>query len=158
MIPKTVLCFAVTFAAGLLFVNVYTSMVDAVSWGSNIPGSIQTARDYFKSVNPGNFFRIFSPINQLLALLALIFCWKSGKRVRIFCGLGLAVTVMLDVFTFGYFYPRNEIMFMSSIDEVEAIKMAWSQWSGMNWVRSGLSVVNLVVDFAALTTLLDARN
>lgn len=155
MIRTSILILSTTFAAGLLFVSVYNSMVDAVSWGSNIPVSIQTARDYFKAVNPGNFFRIFSPANQVLSLLALIICWKTNKRIRIFCVLALIIAVASDGFTFAYFYPRNEVMFHSLIDtNLDAIKTAWSQWSAMNWLRSGLCVANLIFDFAALILLL----
>ncbi len=154
MIRKTVLYITTTLVAGLLFVNIYTSMIDAVSWGSDIPTSIQTARDYFKTVNPGNFFRIFSPINQLLALLTLIVCWKAGRKIRIYCALALVTALALDGFTFAYFYPRNEIMFVDPMNNLETIKDAWSEWSTMNWLRSGLAVVNLVFDYAALTLLI----
>ena len=155
MIRKLALIFATTFVAGLLFVNIYNSIVDAPSWGSNFPASIQTTRDYFKIVNPGNFFRVFSPINQVLSLLALIVCWKVNRRVRMYCALALIFAVASDAFTFAYFYPRNEIMFHSPIDtNLEGIKTAWSQWSSMNWLRSGIGAVNLFFDFVALTLLL----
>jgi len=68
----TVLALAVTFAAGLLFVNVYNSVVDATHWGSNVPVSIESARAYFKAATPGTFFRVASPLNQILALAALL--------------------------------------------------------------------------------------
>ncbi len=155
MIRNSAIILATTFTAGLLFVNTYNSVVDAVSWGSNMPASIQTARDYFKVVNPGNFFRIFSPINQVLTLLALIVCRKAGKTARIYCGAALIFAVAVDVFTFGFFYPRNEIMFSAPIEtNLDAIKTAWSEWSTMNWVRSGLEVVGLAFDFAALKLVL----
>ncbi len=151
MIRNTAIILATTFTSGLLFVNTYNSMIDAVSWGSNIPASIQTARDYFSNVNPGNFFRILSPINQVLTLLALVFCWKLGKTARIYCGAALIFAVAVDVFTFGFFYPRNEIMFTLPITtNLDAIKAAWSEWSTMNWVRSGVETVGLAFDFAAL--------
>ncbi len=155
MIRSTALILASTFTAGLLFTNTYNSVVDAASWGSNIPASIQTARDYFSTVNPGNFFRVLSPINQVLTLLALIVCWKSGKRVRLYCGAALVFAVAVDMFTFGFFYPRNEIMFSAPIEsDLEAIKTAWSEWSTMNWVRSGMQLVGLAFDFAALKLVL----
>ncbi len=154
MIRKLLLILATTFAAGLLFVNVYNSLIDAVSWGSNIPTSIQTAREYFQNVNPGHFFRIFSPANQVISLLALIVCWKTNKIIRLFCILALLAAVLADVFTYAYFYPRNEIMFGSPISaNSDAIKAAWSGWSSMNWLRSGLNAVNLIFDFAALNLL-----
>jgi hypothetical protein len=158
MIRKSALVLATTFTAGLLFVNVYNSWVDAVSWGSNIPTSIVTAREYFRVVNPGSFFRLFSPVNQALALFALVVCWKMGKKVRVYSGLALLFAVLVDVFTFGFFYPRNEIMFAAPIDtNLEAIKTAWSEWSNMNWVRSGVEVVGLAFDFAALSLVLKAE-
>ena len=112
---KFILALSTTFAAGLLFVNIYNSLIDAVSWGSNMPASILTAREYFKTVNPGDFFRIFSPINQVLALVALVICWKTTKQIRTYCALALLVAITSDALTFAYFYPRNEIMFTSSI-------------------------------------------
>ncbi|MEO6454332.1 MAG: DUF1772 domain-containing protein [Ginsengibacter sp.] len=149
MIRKSLLILATTFAAGLLFVNIYNSLVDAVSWGSNIPASIQTTKDYYKVVNPGNFFRIFSPINQVLALLVLIVCWKTNKRIRIYCVAALLIAVVSDLFTFAYFYPRNEIMFGSTVDtNLEALKTAWTEWTTMNWFRSGLVLLNLIFDWS----------
>src|SRR5258706_15825487 len=80
---KNVVLFAsIAIASGLLLTNIYTSIIDAKSWGSNIPQSIETARKYFNVINPGNFFRIFSPINQLLGLLVLILFWKSSPAIR----------------------------------------------------------------------------
>ena len=125
MLRKSILMLATTFAAGLLFVNLYTSLIDAVSWGSNIPASTQTARDYYKAANPGDFFRIFSPINQILSLLALIICWKAGKRIRLYCIFALLLAIAADAMTFGFFYPRNEIMFNGPISDTSAIRTAW---------------------------------
>ena len=76
---KLSLALAISLAAGLLFTNFSTWVVDARNWGANIPSSIQTTRDYFKAANPGTFYRIFSPANQVAGLLALILCWRAGK-------------------------------------------------------------------------------
>lgn len=62
---KTTILFAsISLASGLLLINVYNSLIDTKSWGSNIPGSIATAREYYKAVNPGNFYRLFSPLTR----------------------------------------------------------------------------------------------
>ena len=154
MIRKSILYSVTAVACGILFVNIYTSIVDAISWGSDMPASIQTTRDYFKSGDPGKFFRIFSPANQILALLALIVCWKVNKKIRMYCALALVTAAAIDGFTFAYFYPRNDIMFVQPIEgNIDAIKSAWSSWSAMNWVRSGLILVNVVFNFTALTLL-----
>src|SRR5215468_6332009 len=105
---KLLLLFAsTTLASGLLFANIYTSLVDSKSWGAEIPQSIETGRDYFKTVNPGTFFRMISPLNQVVALLVLILFWKVSVNVRIYLGVAFALYVCVDVFTFAYFYPRN---------------------------------------------------
>ena len=147
---KLSLALAISLSAGVLFTNIYTSVVDAHNWGSNIPTSIQTARDYFKTANPGTFYRIFSPANQVASLLALVLCWGAGKSVRLYCAIALLFAVATDMLTFAYFYPRNDIMLKSPIaTNLNAIKTAWEQWSLMNWFRSLICAVTLVLDFFA---------
>jgi hypothetical protein len=135
---KHVVLFAsIGLASGLLLVNVYNSMIDAKSWGSDIPNSIGTAREYFKAVTPGNFYRLFSPINQVLGLLSLILFWKLSPSIRLHLGIALVLYVLADALTFAYFYPRNDIMFKTAqLTDVDTLKNAWEEWSGMNWARS----------------------
>src|SRR5580765_3079045 len=151
---KLILILAAIFATGLLFVNVYTSVIDARNWGSDIPSSLWAAREYFSVANPGNFFRIVSPMSQVIALLALLICWRAGTRVRIYCAAALLLAVSVDLFTFAYFYPRNDIMFVAPLTtDTEALKTAWSGWTTMNWPRSGMLAVEVVIDFLALMSV-----
>jgi len=149
-IQKLVLILAATVAAGLLFANIYTSIVDAPNWGRDVPASIVAAREYFSVKNPGNFFRVFSPLNQVLALLAVVVSWWAPKGTFSICLAALILAVSVDVFTFTYFYPRNEIMFVAPIENVEAIRSALSGWQNMNWIRSGMIAVVVVLDYLAL--------
>ena len=96
---QVILFLSLALASGLLFTNIYNSMIDAKLWGTDIPRSIETAREYLKAVNPGNFFRIFSPINQVLALVALVLFWKSSPTVRIYLGITLVLYVFSELFT-----------------------------------------------------------
>ena len=50
-------------AAGLTLTNIYNSIVDAPAWGNQIPASLETARTYYRSSNPGDFFRIFAHVH-----------------------------------------------------------------------------------------------
>jgi hypothetical protein len=149
---KTVILFAsICVASGLLFVNIYTSLIDANSWGSNIPDSIAAAREYFKTVNPGNFFRIFSPINQLLGLVVLIIFWKSDPSVRLFLGITLLMYLVAEGMTFGYFYPRNAILFnKAQLTDIDLLKKTVEEWKSMNWVRSLVLVVGLFFAFLSV--------
>ena len=149
---KTIILFiSISLAAGLLFVNFYNSLIDARSWGSSIPGSIGTAREYFKTVNPGNFFRVFSPINQVLGLLVLILFWKSAPAARPYLGAAFALYVLTDVFTYAYFFPRNDIMWKTAeLTDTDLLRKAWSEWSDMNWVRTFMLLVGLCCSFFSL--------
>ena len=96
---KIVLLASAAFASGILFVNIYSSIVNAAAFEANIPDSIVATREFFKTVNPGNFFKIFSPLTQVLALLAT-----------------------------AYFHPRNDIMFMSAqLPDTETLRRTASE-------------------------------
>jgi len=136
--------------AAVLSVNIYNSIVDARSWSANIPDSILTARNYFKIVNPGTFFRTASPLNQLLALAALVACWKSGRKVRLYFGLAFLIAVLTDVQTFAYFYPRNDILFRAAQSNTDVLIKICSEWSAMNWVRSLILAFGLVCSMKGL--------
>jgi hypothetical protein len=149
---------SLSLASGLLFVNIYTSMVDAKSWGANIPQSIQTAREYFKTVNPGNFFRIISPLNQVVALLVLILFWKVSATARIYLGMALALYVLTEVFTFAFFHLRNKIIFETSpLPDIDTLKNAWSGRTRMNWLRLLVILAGLVFSFLALNEIYTAK-
>jgi hypothetical protein len=149
MISKIALFLSIMVASGILAANVYTSVVDARSWGSNIPESLQTARTYFKSGSPARFFRVVSPLNQVLAVLALVLFWKSVPSARMFLGIALGCYVLTDAFTFAYFYPRNDIMFVNGTDPALMSK-AWSEWNAMNWLRSLIIFAGVCASFVSL--------
>lgn len=153
---KNLFLFAsIVVASGVLFVNIYTSLVDVKSWGASIPDSIATARSYFKNVNPGDFFRMFSPVNQVLALIVLVIFRKTSVTVRIFLASALLLYVLGDVMTFGYFYPRNEILFRSgSLTDIELLKKTLQEWSSMNWIRSLLLLTGIVFSLLSLVRIM----
>jgi len=152
-----VLILAATVASGLLFVNIYTSVVDAPNWGRDVPASIVAAREYFSVKNPGTFFRVFSPVNQVLALLAAIVSWWAPKGTFSICVIALILAVSVDIFTFAYFYPRNEIMFVAPIENVDAIRTALEGWRNMNWIRSGMIAILLCLDYLALMKVVNSE-
>lgn len=158
ILRQALLVLAVTFAAGLLFVNVYNSVVDANNWGHDFPNSIYAARAYFSGYDPRHFYRVASPINQLLGLASLILCWKVDRRLRWLCAAAAACAIAGDMMTFAYFYPRNDIMFRSAEPlNWDAIRAAHAQWTSMNWVRSGVVALGLVNAFLAYSRFFAIR-
>jgi hypothetical protein len=151
MARQIVVCMAVIAMAGVLGASVYNSAVDARSWGANVPQSISTAQDYFRVVNPADFFRVAAPIAQALALLALIACWRTPDA-RPFAAAALVAGIASDVLTFAYFYPRNAIL-MGQIENVDAVSQAWSEWSRMNRVRNAVMLTAVIAELMALMRL-----
>lgn len=103
---KVILFSSVALACGILFANIFNSMVISEAVKSDIPNSVVAAREYFKTVNPGDFFKIFSPLTQVFTLLSLILFWKTGKIIfrdcyvifqEIFSLLLISILGMIDV-------------------------------------------------------------
>lgn len=133
-------------------------MVNAVATDSDIPNSILAAREYFKTVNPGDFFKIFSPATQILTLLSLVLFWKTARSVRLFLGIALLCYISGDIFAFTYFHPRNDIMYLSQpIPDTETLKRISSEWSSMNWVRSFVLFIGVFFSFLAVDKVYSLR-
>lgn len=148
---KAILFTSVALASGILFANVFNSLVISDAARSDIPNSIVAAREYFKTVNPGDFFKIFSPVTQVFTLLSLILFWKTGKSVRLFLGIALLCSISGDILAFTYFHPRNDLMYLSQpILDTETLKTISSEWSFMNWVRSFVLLVGVIFSFLAV--------
>jgi hypothetical protein len=147
---KSILYLSIIIASGIAITNIYTSIVDAASWGSEMPKSLETAREYYKAHNPGDFFRLFSPICQLLALVSLIAFWRRKNNIRSLLLSALLIYILSDAFTFIYFYPRNEIMFFNDTLDVENAKIAWQEWNSMNWVRTVIVGLGILCSSMAL--------
>lgn len=148
---KLVLYASVAFSSGLFFTNIYNSIVNAANWESNIPNSITATKDFFVVANPGTFFQLIDPTNLILIMLALILFWKKSTSIRLYLGIALLCYISSMILTFTYFYPRNEIMFLSEqLPDTETLKKVASEWGRMNWVRSLIWLAGLICSFLAL--------
>ena len=155
---KWVLFLSILCASGLTLVSIYNTIVDAESWGSNIPTSIQTARDYFQHVDPRRFFTVAGPVNLILIVLTLILFWNDSVKIRVYFTTSLVLYAAIVILTLVYFVPRDLILFTSSIpDHIEEIRMAADQWSHMNWLRSLLGLGGVLFSFKGLDTYYKSR-
>ena len=150
---KLILFLSIISASGLLMITIYNLVVDAKSWGVDIPASIQTARDYYSQVDPRNFFAIVAPINQFLILLTIILFWKDSISLRLYFSMSFLLYAIIAMLTFIYFVPRDLIIFTSPIEgHTEQIKTALSQWKDMNWLRSLLGLLGILFSLKGLDT------
>ncbi len=148
---KVILYAVVAFSSGMFFTLIYNSIVNAANWESNVPQSITATKNFFVVANPGTFFKLVDPTNQFLILLALVLLWKTSTTIRLYLSIALVCFVSSMILTFTYFYPRNEIMFLSEqLPDTETLRRVASEWGNMNWVRSFLSLAGLVCSFLAL--------
>lgn len=139
-------------------VSIYNTIIDAESWGSDIPASIQTARDYYQHVDPRRFYAIAGPVNLILILLTLILFWKDSVSRRLYFAASLVLYAAILILTLAYFVPRDLILFTWSIpDHLEQIRAASAQWSHMNWLRSLLGLGGVLLSFKGLDTYYSAR-
>ena len=150
---KLILFLSITCGSGLTMVSIYNTVVDAKSRSSDLPASIQTARDYFQHVDPRRFYEVAGPVNLVLILLTLILFWKDSFSLRYYFAASLASYAAILILTLAYFFPRNLILFTWSIsDHIEQIRGASAQWSAMNWIRSLLGLVGVLFSFKGLDT------
>lgn len=148
---RIVLYACVGLSSGLFFTNLYNSIVNAANWESNIPESIIATRDFFVVANPGTFFKMIDPANLILTVVALMLFWKNSNSIRLYLGIAFLCYVLSMVLTFTYFYPRNEIMFLSQqLPDTETLKEVAAEWGRMNWVRSLIWLTGLICTFLAL--------
>jgi len=150
---KLILFLSIICASGLTMVNIYNGVIDAQSWASDIPASIETARNYFQHVDPRRFYTVVGPANVILILLTIILFWKDGVSFRIYFAASSVMYIAIVVLTVAYFLPRNSILFTWSIpDHVDQIRIAAAQWIHMNWLRSLLGLAGVLFSFKGLDT------
>ncbi|HEY1870556.1 MAG TPA: DUF1772 domain-containing protein [Chitinophagaceae bacterium] len=150
---KWILFISIIIASGLVGVTVYNTIIDSKSWGFDIPNSIQTARDYYKHVDPRSFYLIFGPANQLLMLLAIIFFWRDSIKIRTYLIASFVLYALIILLTLVYFIPRDLVLFTRPIsNDLENIRAASTQWSAVNWVRTLLGLAGILCSIKALDT------
>jgi hypothetical protein len=147
---RSVLFASMAIASGLTLTNIYTSIVDVPAWSHNVPTSIDVARQYFSVSNPGHFFRIFSPINQVLGLLSLFLFWKRSREIRFLLLGAFACYFIAEGLTFQYFYPRNAILFGAQPADPATLKSVLTDWSSMNWLRTAIVAAGVICSALAL--------
>lgn len=156
---KLILFLSIICGSGLTMVSIYNTVVDAKSWGSDIPASIQAARDYFQHVDPRHFYEVAGPVNLVLIVLTLILFWKESVSLRFYFAASLASYAVILILTLAYFVPRNLILFTWPIsDHLEQIRTASAQWSAMNWIRSLLGLGGVLFSFKGLDTYYARRS
>jgi hypothetical protein len=153
MIPHLLSTLALLGLALLLGATIYESVVMAPNYERDIPTSIELARQFLKRTTPAHYFRIITPLTQLLLLASLVTSWQiPAARWPLLTALG--VLVLLDIITFTFHYPRLAIMFKAPMPEDPArLRRAAREWALGNIVRAVLLAGALLSALQAVTIL-----
>jgi hypothetical protein len=147
----TIAFLSIFMASGLTMVTVYNTVVDAKSWGSDVPASIQTARNYYEHGDPRRFYLIAGPPTLLLGVLTTILFWRDAVSLRLLFGASAACYVVIVVLTVSYFVPRDLMLFRGPMPEhLDEIRVAVGQWSRMNWARTLLGCAGVYCSMRGL--------
>lgn len=153
MIPHLLSTLAVLGLALLLGATIYESVVMAPNYERAIPASIDLARQFLKRTTPAHYFRVITPLTQLLLLASLVASWQiAAARWRLLTALGLLV--LIDVITYTFHYPRLAIMFKAPMPEDPGrLGRAAREWAVGNVVRAVLLAVAFLSALQAVTML-----
>jgi uncharacterized membrane protein YedE/YeeE len=148
-----ILVLSIILASGLVMVTVYNTVVDSKSWRSEIPASIETARDYYKHVDPRRFYVIVGPITVVSSLLTIILFWRDAVSLRFYFGASFVLYAVIVILTIAYFGPRDLILFALPMQgHIEEIRAAATEWSRINWLRTILGLAGVLFSFKGLDT------
>ena len=87
----------------------------------NYPDSLLLIRQFWSTKNPGDFFKPLTPTFSVLFIVSLIIYWadKSTRTKLLFAFLFFFI---VQIITFTYYFPQNEIIRTGSIDDLNKIK------------------------------------
>ena len=142
---------AILGLALLLGASAFESVVTAPNFNTGIPDSLRHMQGFMQVRNPGHYFRVVSPLTQILLLLSAIVCWRGPRGRRWSLVAALIAVVTADIITFTFHYPRNAILF-GAIDNtpIAELEQAAREWAVGNYVRVLLVLVSLGFSLRAL--------
>lgn len=150
MLAHILLTLGLVELALLLGACAYESVVMAPNFEHNIPTSIDAARQFLSRRTPAHYFRILSPLTQVVLLAAVIAAWRVPS-VRFPALVAFGALVLTEAFTFAYQYPRLGILFKSSTPQDPALlRKAAREWAIGNIVRVVLLLLAVLAALRAI--------
>jgi hypothetical protein len=140
----------------LLGAALYESVVVAPNF-QGAPSSLEHARGFYHTTNPGTFFRVLAPSTQVFLLAALLCNWMPVPLTRWRLAGALALAILGDVITFRFHYPRNTILFSDPLTRSAAdLNRVGSEWAAGNYVR--IAVIFIAVVLVIVSMIRIARD
>lgn len=131
----------------------YQIVVDVPNWFADVPQSLGAVRALWTRTNPGNYFRIIDPLAIVALLAALLTGWNRPRERNVWVVAAVCAAVLVEVGTFLYFFPRNELLFFGPLEAVpaESLVNAAQEWTTANYARVVVLVAGAAAAVRALT-------
>ena len=150
IIGQIALATAIVAVGIVLGGNLFDVIVNEKNVVRDFPDSIYHIRRFYKFSNPGNFFRLFSPIYGLSVLVALVCFWDAPYDRRWLIVGSIVSYAITQAITVGYFFPQNRLLREGSPNELTK----WFNESART--RTYLDALRNVLTLAACVLLLIA--
>ncbi|HRH40797.1 MAG TPA: DUF1772 domain-containing protein [Pyrinomonadaceae bacterium] len=158
------LVFALAFAVGIYIGGgIYETIVIQPVWTA----SAEVARNWNENplfvIQNAWFFIPATNLATLLALLTLIFGWKSPPPVRFWLRLGTIILLVMYVFTLAYFIPEQLALrgheATKNLSDAEILTRA-GRWGTLNYIRVivALPAVFAILKALSLSAILEDKN
>ncbi len=152
LIGQIALAVAIVSVGAVLGGNLFDVIVNEKNLTRNFPDSVEHIRRFYKFSNPGHFFRLFTPIYGLSALIALLCFWHVAYGRRWLIIGSILSYALTQVITIVYFFPQNQLLREGPIDELTTLftKFATTR-TYLDFLRNVLTLTAVVLLLIALS-------
>ncbi|MFD2574419.1 hypothetical protein ACFSUS_27540 [Spirosoma soli] len=132
--------------------NLFDIIVNEVNLIKGFPNSVEYVRKYWAYRNPGDFYKIITPLYVLVTLVALAVFWDVTYERRYLLLGALLAYGATQAITVIYFFPQNAILREGRLEEVEKL---FTQFATtrlyLDLLRNLLTLTASVLALVALT-------
>lgn len=126
----------------LLAGNVYNAVVEMPNLKD--AAHVEAFRAFATEANPGNYFRVISPLTSLSLLASVLVGWSRPRARNAAALVAAGCMVAAEIFTVVYFFPRNDVMFVAPLGDGAAAVQAAAEWSRANVLRMAICGLGLL--------------
>jgi hypothetical protein len=121
----------------ILGAGLFQAVVDVPNFSSRLPDTVHDFRACVRYSHPGYFFQVLVPIIVVSLLVSVTTGWNTPRARNRWVIGALAGIVGVEIFTFVYFMPRNDILFFGDLGRFSAdvITAAALEWKNAQWLR-----------------------
>ena len=107
-------------AAVVLGGNLFDMLVNEPNLVRWFPESLPLIRAYWKYKNPGDFFRVVTPVYVVSTLISLAILWSAAHQLYLLLA-ALGSYLVTQAITVIYFFPKNAIIRTGFVEGVRKI-------------------------------------